>query len=270
MRILRAFANQGAMAFERAILLEADTKAKVLEESDRLKSSLLSSVSHEFNTPLATIKASITSLLDGEVNWDPYSLNDLFALINEETDDLIYLVTNLLNMSRIEAGALKPLLQWNMLSEIVEGTLIRMYRSLEKHSMEVDLPDNLPLVSMDYVLMQQVFTNLLSNSAKYSPEGSTIRIWAREKERAIQVTVQNQGPPVAPEHLERIFDKFYRLSYAEKVSGTGLGLSICKGIIEAHHGRIWAENIADGLAFCFTLPLVSEGNAPLPLQSETS
>ena len=256
------------MAFERAVLLKAETKAQVLEESDRLKSSLLSSVSHEFNTPLATIKASVTSLLGGEVKWDSHSLNDLLSLINEETDHLIYLVSNLLNMSRIEAHALKPFLQWNMLSEVVESTLVRMHRDLEKHVVAVDLPESLPLVPMDYVLMQQVFTNLLSNCAKYSPEGSRIRILANETGEQLHVTVQNQGPPVPPEDLKRIFDKFYRLGYAEKVIGTGLGLSICKGIIEAHHGNIWAENVSDGLAFKFTLPLVLEGAAPRQVQAE--
>ena len=269
MRMLKAFANQGTMAFERALLLEAETKAKVLEESDRLKSSLLSSVSHEFNTPLATIKASITSLLGGEVKWDSVSLNDLLNLINEETDHLIYLVSNLLNMSRIEARALKPFLQWNVLSEIVEDTLTRMHRGLEGYRMEVDLPDDLPLVPLDYVLMQQVFTNLLSNCAKYSPPGRTIGISASQQDGDLQITVQNQGPPVAPEQLGRIFDKFYRITHAEKVFGTGLGLSICKGIIEAHGGKIWAENVSDGFAFMFTLPLELEGNVLRPIQSET-
>ncbi|TAK10652.1 MAG: DUF4118 domain-containing protein [Anaerolineae bacterium] len=269
-RMLQAFANQGTMAIERTVLAEAETKAKVLEESDRLKSALLSSVSHEFNTPLATIKASVTSLLGGDVKWDTVSLNDLLGIIHEETDYLIYLVGNLLNMSRIEANALKPEIQWNVLSEIVEDTVSHLHRNLEAHRLEIDLLEELPLVPVDYVQMQQVFTNLLSNSIKYSPPGTCIRIGARETAEWIQVTVQNQGPSVAPEHLNRIFDKFYRLSHAEKVFGTGLGLSICKGIIEAHGGQIWAENVPDGLAFRFTLPRSLEGHAPDVVESENT
>lgn len=119
--------------------------------------------------------------------------------------------------------------------------------------------------------MEQVFTNLVSNSLKYAPANSLIGIRARCKDEMIHVQVSNQGPQVPPEHVERIFDKFYRITAADRVTGTGLGLSICKGIIEAHGGRIWAENLADGLAFNFTLPTTWEGATPpqLPMDTET-
>jgi two-component system sensor histidine kinase KdpD len=140
----------------------------------------------------------------------------------------------------------------------------------EQHKLEIDIPESLPLVPVDYVQMEQVFTNLLSNSLKYAPVHSLVRIHAQVEEDTVHVQVSNQGPQVPPEHLERIFDKFYRITAADRVTGTGLGLSICKGIIEAHGGRIWAENISTGFAFNFTLPLVWEGTKPphVPMDPE--
>jgi two-component system sensor histidine kinase KdpD len=137
--------------------------------------------------------------------------------------------------------------------------------------LEVDVPESLPLVPVDYVQMEQVFTNLVSNSLKYAPVNTVVRIHARVEAEAVHIQVSNQGPQVPPQDLDRIFDKFYRITAADKVTGTGLGLSICKGIIEAHGGLIWAENVPDGLAFNFTLPLTWEGaKAPqIPTDTET-
>ena len=268
-RVLRAFAAQGALALERAALEHSETRARVLEESDRLKSALLSSVSHEFRTPLSTIKAATTSLLSHQISWDSEARNELLSAVDEETDYLNYLVGNLLDMSRIEAGALKPNRQWNFLGEIVDRVLVRMRRTLQDHPMEIDIPDDLPLAPVDFIQIEQVFTNLFHNSAKYAPPGSTIQVRAwRRDENTIEVKVANQGPQVAPESLKRIFDKFYRITEPEKVSGTGLGLSICKGIIEAHDGNIWAENMPGGFAFHFTLPLTWEGNPPPVIREE--
>jgi two-component system sensor histidine kinase KdpD len=262
-RLLNAFATQGVLALERALLLEADTRAKVLEESDRMKSSLLSSVSHELRTPLATIKASVTGLRSGAVPWDSEARIELLAAIDEETDQLNQLVSNLLNMSRIEVGALKPTFQWNILSEIAATPINRARTHLKAHMIEVDIPDDLPLVYVDDILIEQVFTNLLSNSAKYSPENSTIRVMACKKDdQSLWVQVSNQGPHVTENDLGRIFDKFHRVTSADRITGTGLGLSICKGIVEAHRGQIWAENLPDGFAIDFTLPLTWEGVAP--------
>ncbi len=269
-RLLQTFASQGALALERAWLVEAESRAKVLEESDHLKSVLLSSVSHELRTPLSTIKAAASSLRGGEVNWDSPARVDLVAAIDEEADHLNMLVGNLLDMSRIESGALKPKREWNILSEIAGGVLVRMRHLAEGHRIEVDMPEDLPLVPVDYIQMEQVFTNLVSNGLKYAPADSVIRIRAKVEDEMIHVQVSNQGPQVPPEDLERIFDKFYRITAADRVTGTGLGLSICKGIVEAHGGRIWAENVTDGLAFHFTLPRTWEGAPPpqLPMDPE--
>ncbi|MGB8982474.1 MAG: ATP-binding protein, partial [Anaerolineales bacterium] len=196
---------------------------------------------------------------------------ELVAAIDDEADHLNMLVGNLLDMSRIESGALKPKREWNILSEIVGSVLTRMKYLTENHQIQVDVPESLPLVPMDYVQMEQVFTNLVSNGLKYAPANTLVCIRARVEDELIRVQVSNQGPQVPPEHLERIFDKFYRITAADRVTGTGLGLSICRGIIEAHGGRIWAENVSDGLAFNFTLPLIWEGARPpqFPMDTET-
>lgn len=259
-RLLHTFASQGVLALERVRLSQAASRTRLLEESDRFKSSLLSSVSHELRTPLSTIKAAVTSLRSGTVEWDTADRADLLAAIEEETDHLNQLVGNLLNMSRIEAGALKPERSWNSLAEIVSSAQERSRLQIEKHVIEVDVSPDLPLLPVDYFQIEQVFINLLSNSAKYSPEGTTIKIEASVLNNdQLQVTVKNQGPHVPGEHLERIFDKFYRVTAADRVTGAGLGLSICKGIIEAHGGKIWAENLEKGFAFKFTLPLTWQG-----------
>ena len=256
-RLLRAYASQGALAIERARLTQAANRSQVLEESDRLKSALLSSVSHELRTPLATIKASVTSLRSHAVPWESSTARDeLLAAIEEETDYLNQLVGNLLDMSRIEAGALHPQRRWNAVAEITGSALGSLRAVTHNHRLEIDLPEDLPLVAVDYAQIEQVLRNLVSNSAKYAPVNTVIRISARVIDPAwLRVQVSNQGPPVPAEYLERIFDKFYRVTAAERVTGTGLGLSICKGLIEAHGGRIWAENAPDRFIFNFTLPL---------------
>ena len=195
---------------------------------------------------------------------------ELIAQIDDEADHLNMLVGNLLDMSRIESGALKPKREWNILPEIVGSVLVRMRHLAEERTLEIDVPEDLPLVPVDYVQTEQVFTNLLSNSLKYGPSNTRIRIHAQVEDETIHVQVSNQGPHVPDEDLERIFDKFYRITAADRVTGTGLGLSICKGIIEAHGGHIWAENLLpNGLAFNFTLPLTWDGAKPPQLPTDT-
>lgn len=261
-RLLEAYASQAALSLERARLTTTENRTRVLEESDRLKSSLLNSVSHELRSPLAAIKASVSSLRDSTVDWDSAARQELLATIEEETDHLNLLVGNLLDMSRIESGALKPNKRWNSISEIALGVVTKMRKQLQDHQLDIALPDDLPLVPTDYVMIGQVFTNLLSNSTKYAPPDTQIQLSAHKEGDCVHVQVANQGPPVPQEHLERIFDKFYRVTAAERITGTGLGLSICKGIIEAHGGRIWAENQPGRFIFHFTLPLTLDGALP--------
>jgi two-component system, OmpR family, sensor histidine kinase KdpD len=261
-RLLKAFTSQGALALERVRLAKGENMVRVLEESDQLKSSLLNSVSHELRTPLSVIKASVSSLRSGTVHWDDAARQDLLATIEEETDQLNSLVGNLLDMSRIESNALKPLKRWNAIDEIAGGVAAKMRKKMANHHLQMNVAEDLPLVPTDFVMIGQVFQNLISNSIKYSPDNSTITIDVQKDGEYLHVKVANQGPSVPEEHLERIFDKFYRVTEAERITGTGLGLSICKGIVEAHGGKIWAENETERFVFHFILPLTLNGALP--------
>lgn len=261
-RLAMAFGYQGAVAIERAHLVHREYVAKILEESDRIKSALLNSVSHELRSPLAAIKASVSSLRSGTVDWDSQAGTELLAMIDEETDQLNLLVGNLLDMSRIEAGALLPKKQWNSILEIIKGVVAKLQNLLSHNQVEYFFKDDIPLVPTDYVMMEQVFTNLFSNSVKYAPQGTPIQVYAEVKNDSVLIRMVNQSPPVPEEHLEHIFDKFFRITKADKITGTGLGLSICKGIIEAHGGKIWAENQPEGFTFNILLPLTLNGEFP--------
>jgi two-component system sensor histidine kinase KdpD len=261
-RLLEAFTGQAALSLERERLAKAESRALVLEESDRMKSSLLNSVSHELRSPLAAIKASVSSLRSGAVGWNIEARDDLLATIEEETDHLNQLVGNLLDMSRIESGALKPQRRWNSIGEICRGVATKMRKHLGAHNLEMDFPETLPLVPTDYVLMEQVFTNLISNSIKYAPANSIITLRGNVESEFLHIEVANQGPLVPEAHLERIFDKFQQVMEADQVTGTGLGLSICKGIVEAHGGKIWAQNRPGWFVFHFSLPLLLDGSQP--------
>lgn len=257
---IQAFMLRGVMAFERAQVAASEQQAKALAESDRLKSALLSSVSHELLTPLAAIKASVSTLL-GDYELTAAVQTDLLTAIEEETDHLNQLVSNLLSMSRLEAGALQLKKRWNSIREILDGVLQRMRQTT--HQIDMHVSADLPLVPVDYVLIEQVLINLLSNCVKYAPENSVITIQAQPVEdQALLIQIINQGPPVAEEHIEHIFDKFYRITAAEKISGIGLGLSICKGLVEVHGGKIWAQNTPQGFMFNINLPLTWQGEQP--------
>ena len=262
LRLLQAFCDQGALAIERTILIKGENKNRVLEESDRIKTSLLNSVSHELRSPLAAIKASVSSLRIGAVPWDSEARTELLTTMEEETDKLNLLVGNLLDMSRIEAGALNPQINWNSISEIISSVAVKMRSNLQDHPIHLDIPNDLPFVPTDFIMMEQVFTNLISNSIKYAPAQTSIDIAVEKQEDFLLVKVKNSSPAVPAEHLMHIFDKFHRITQADKITGTGLGLSICKGIIEAHGGKIWAENLDNGFSFFFTLPLKLNGELP--------
>ena len=278
-RLLRTFAGQSALALERAVLAASERRARVLEESDRLKTAILSSVSHELRTPLASIQAAATSLFNPSVDLEAEARSELQLLLLEETEHLTQLVGNLLNMSRLEAGALKLDREWNSLAEISASAARRLKRFTHDHDLQIHISEELPLVAVDSVLMEQVFINLLGNSLKFTPPGKSIQVSAEEVNNVVRVVVCNQGPPIPAPYLERIFEKFNPIPAQETIQrdrnperdrnpgqgrnlGTGLGLSICKGIVEAHEGRIWAENLEDGVAFFFTLPLSFEGARP--------
>jgi len=263
LHLLQTIASQAALSIERVYLSKAETRAKILEESDQLKTALLSSVSHDLRTPLASIEASATTLFNPQVNLEPEARVELQTILVEETEHLNQLVGNLLNMSRIESGVLKLQRNWNSLSEIVEAAFNRMRRQSRGFILENEISDDLPLIPLDSVLMEQVLINLISNSLKYAPKGSQICIEAHQADTDwVEVTLTNYGPHIPAEYLDHIFDKFYSFPNQVRVSGTGLGLSICKGIVEAHGGMIWVANLAEGIAFHMKLPIRSEGFQP--------
>jgi two-component system, OmpR family, sensor histidine kinase KdpD len=262
-RLLRTFVSQGALALDRAILMDSETRARVLEESDRLKTAILSSVSHELRTPLASIQAAASSLYNPKITLEESARSELLSLLLEETDHMAQLIGNLLNMSRIEAGALKLQRQWNSIAEIVDTGLRRLHRLVANQQIKVDVSEDLPLVSVDSVLMEQVIINLVRNSLKFAPRNTFIYIGAEVKEQRLIVTVSNQGPAIPEEFIRHVFEKFFPIPGREAFQGTGLGLSICKGIVEAHGGKIWAENLPKGVAFHFYLPLTWEGTLPV-------
>lgn len=266
-RLILTFARQGELALDRAILAESETRARVLEESDRLKTAILSSVSHELRTPLASIQAAATSLFNPAVDLEPEARVELQSLLLEETSHMSQLVGNLLNMSRIEAGALKLQPQWSSFAEIVDTCIKRPGQGSTQHTVEIDVSEDLPLIAVNSVLIEQVMINLISNSFKFAPPQTNICITAEADDQVLQVTVSNPGPAIPEEFIDHIFEKFYPIPGRDSSRGTGLGLSICKGIIEAHGGKIWAENRPVGVAFIFTLPLAWEGARPvLPLE----
>jgi two-component system, OmpR family, sensor histidine kinase KdpD len=266
-RLLQTFAIQGALALDRVILSKNETRRQILEESDRLKTAILSSVSHELRTPLASIQATATSLFSSDLKLERAARVELQSLLLEETDNMAQLLGNLLNMSRIEAGALKLQREWNSFAEIVDTGLQRLHRISAENPIEIDVPDDLPLISVDSVLIEQVIINLVRNSLKFAPNHTAIHISARVDNNSLHTIVCNQGPHISEENLDHVFEKFYPIPGKDTRQGTGLGLSICKGIVEAHGGKIWAENLMIGVAFHFLIPLTWDGVEPvIPLE----
>lgn len=252
-RFLQAFSNQLAAAVQRNRLAEQRARACALEESDRLKTALVSSVSHELKTPLTAIKASATTLLENGMSDEAVVRQELAEAINRETDRLTRLVSNLLDVSRLEAGGLRPQIEWVSIADVVADVLDRMEPVLRHHSVTVQISETIPETPLDFVMISQVLTNLLDNAARYAPRHASIVISADIVRDQLRVTVFNEGSHVPENDLDHIFEKFYRVS--SEPGGTGLGLAIARGIVEAHGGRIWADNVGRrGVSFTFTLP----------------
>jgi two-component system sensor histidine kinase KdpD len=254
LHLLETYANQTAVAIERAILAEEARRAQVEIEAERLRNALLSSVSHDLRTPLTTIMGSASSLLEDGTHFQRGTWQDLLQSILDEAERLNRLVSNLLDMTRLEAGTLAVKKDWLPLEEVVGTALARMEKRLGDRPVAIRIPADLPLVQIDGVLIEQVLINLLDNGIKYTPVRSGIDISASVSDGAVRVEVADRGPGFAPGEEGRIFDKFYRGQTADS-RGVGLGLAICRAIVEAHSGRIWAENRPGGGAlFRFTLP----------------
>lgn len=236
------------------ILLRDITREK---ELDAMKSQLLSTVSHELRTPLASIKGFATTLLRDDVDWDDESRREFLSIIDEESDRLTELIGNLLDMSRVEAGALRMEVEPTPLRPLIEETANEFQMMTHNYQFLVMLPSRLPAVMADPRRTRQVLRNLVENAVKYTPQAGPITIAAQVIPGFVQISVTDQGIGIEAEQLESIFDRFYQVDSAStrKVGGSGLGLSICKAIIEAHGGRIWAESQPRaGSTFHFTLP----------------
>jgi two-component system sensor histidine kinase KdpD len=255
-QLLISFANQAALALDRARLTEEAARVAALAQSDEMKSALLAAVSHDLRTPLATIKASATSLLDHSVEWDESARAIFLNAIDQETDRLTTMVTNLLDLSRIEGGALRPHREWYDISELIRDVANRLTRLGPGHRIDLAIDPELPLARFDYLQMAQVLMNLGENALKYTPAGTTVTLAAQHIPGAIDVSVHDSGPGIALHDAERLFDKFYRGGGSTHAAGSGIGLAICKGIVEAHGGEIWLDHArGDGATFHFTIPL---------------
>ncbi len=254
--LMESFASQAALAIERVQLAEQAQKAQVQIETERLRNSLLSSVSHDLRTPLAAITGAASSLMDDEASLRSVDRYELAQTIYDEAARLNRLLRNLLDMTRLESGALRINKEWQPLEEVVGAALSRLEDPLADRAVNIHLPASLPFVPLDSVLIEQVLINLLENAIKYTPPGSPIDLTARQDEAWIVVEIADRGPGLPPGEEQRIFEKFYRARTPQNGSGVGLGLTICRGIVEAHGGEIWAENRSGGgAAFYFKLPL---------------
>jgi two-component system sensor histidine kinase KdpD len=263
-RLLSALASQLGLAVERKALQHAATENEILKRTDELKSALINAVSHDLRTPLASIIASGASLRRSDVDWTKKERQELGAVVEEEALRLDRIVGNLLDLSRLEGGALKLEKDVYDLAALVDDVLSRLGARAARHTLGVDVPDDLPPVLLDYVAIDQVLSNLVENAAKHTPPGSEIEVSARARDGEVQVTVADNGPGIPPEALPRLFEPFYRVDMPGRAAqGTGLGLTVAKGLVEAHGGRIWAENRPEGGArFVFTLPLGVPDAAP--------
>jgi two-component system sensor histidine kinase KdpD len=246
LRTLDAFTNQIALAIERARLAEQTRQTEMLEITDKLQNALLNSISHDLRTPLVSITGALSSLSNEQVTLDESARRSLIETASEEADRLNRLVGNLLDMTRLESGAMRVKRDACDLQDLVGSSLEEVGSRLGNRSIIVDVPDTLPLVSMDFVLIQRVLVNVIDNGMKYSPSDSPIEIRAQMAGAFVEISVADRGVGIPQEDLTRIFDKFYRVQRPDNVNGTGLGLAIGKGIVDAHGGFISAENRQGG------------------------
>ncbi len=267
-RLLDALADQAAVAIERIQLVADVDRARLAAEADRLRSALLTSISHDLKTPLASIMGAAGTLRDYRNALPADDHAALLATVIDESERLNRFIANLLDMTRIESGAMEPNAAAFDLGEVVGSALRRAGKITAGHRVETSLPDDLPMLSLDPALFEQVLFNLLDNAAKYAPAGSLIAIRARQDDGAVVVEVADEGPGLAPADLERVFDSFYRVSKGDQVrAGTGLGLAICRGFVEAMGGTIAAGNRSDrsGAVFTIRMPVEARADSLEPL-----
>ena len=257
--LIEAFVNLGAVAIIRVQLAREAEQAKWLVESEKLHAALLNSISHDLRTPLASITGAATSLLSDENVYGRETRQVLLETIEEEAQRMNSFVANLLDMVSLEGGMLKPNKKWCDIQDILGVVLREMKDVLKGHPLRVHIPPDAPLVEADFALIEHVMINLLENAAKYSPPDSGITVSVHYDDKLLRFAITDLSPPIPVMERERIFDKFYRIHYSKQIVGTGLGLSICKGLIEAHGGKIWVESYPGrGNRFTFSLPVAEQ------------
>jgi two-component system sensor histidine kinase KdpD len=260
-RLLDALLDQAAVAIERVRLAAERDQARLAAETERLRSALLASLSHDLKTPLASITGAVTSLRQYAELYDAAARDELAGTIQDEAERLARFVTNLLDMARLEAGGIALDRQPVDVGEVVGTALQRSAPVLGGHRVAVDIDPDLPMLELDAVLLEQVLVNLLDNAARYAPPGSTVTLEGRRRGDAVALTVADEGPGLAPGDVAHVFEKFYRGADAgdRRRAGTGLGLAICRGFVEALGGMIAAANRTDrpGAVFSVTFPRVT-------------
>jgi two-component system sensor histidine kinase KdpD len=250
--VLNTFANDAALALERAQLREQALRTKLLEESDRFRRGLMGAVSHDLRTPLATIKVASSTLANRDASLAADDANELHQLIDLETDRLTRLVTNLLEMTRIEAGVLTLHRVATPVRELVDDALATMASSIDGQRVDVVLSPGLPDVDVDRVLIGQVLVNLLDNALRHAPAKSVITVTSERRDARVILSVADEGPGVPLGDRETIFDRFTQFSTAGRA---GLGLTIVKTFVEAHGEQVWYEEVPEGGArFALSLP----------------
>jgi two-component system sensor histidine kinase KdpD len=268
LHLLEGFARLTADALERARLADQAERAEVEARTERLRNALLSSVSHDFRTPLAVIMGAASHLAEQGDSLDLEARTELARTAEQEAQRLNRLVADLLSMTRLDAGEIRAKKEWQPLEDVVGAAIGRMEAALRGRPVQVRIPADLPLVPLDAVLVEQVLVNLLDNAAKHTPPGVPVEVSARRDARdGVVVEVVDHGPGLDAGDEEAVFERFRR-GTAAKGSGVGLGLAVCRGIVAVHGGRIGAENReGGGVTFRFTLPL--EGASPPPPPGET-
>jgi len=261
--LLETFAGQLALALERSQLAEQAQQASIDAETEGLRNALLASISHDLRTPLAVIAGASSSLAEKGDQMSAEERHALAGSIYEQSREMGKLVTNVLEMTRLEADGIALDRDWHAMSEITGSVLHRLRERLASHTVRIELPSELPLVRVDATLVEQVLANLLENAAKYTPPGTAISLQAEQRSGELLVSVEDAGPGLPPGEPERLFAKFHCGNTEGAVGGAGLGLAICRAIVRLHGGRIWAERRPEGgAAFRFTLPV--EQAPPVP------
>lgn len=255
-RLFYALADQTAIAIERIVLARDTDRARISAETERLRSVLLASLSHDLKTPLASITGAATALRQYDELYDPRQRRDLIGMIEAEAERLGRFVANLLDMAKLSSGSIELQREPTDVGEVVATALRRCSDVLQDRKVEVEIPADLPMLSLDPVLFEQILFNLLDNAARYSPPYSTVTIGAGAGPDGVAVRVVDEGPGIPNEELERVFERFHRLPRADRTSGTGLGLAIAKRFVEALGGSIIAGNRTDrsGTVMTITFP----------------